>query len=421
MRVAILISDLTANGGAPRQAMLLAQHLQALGHDATLYAVRYCPENCFPEIAASLDIRAVERLSLAELCRQQRGGHHGLASGARRHLWDSRRLADLVRDPCDIFNPHVRGATRAAVACKRRLGAPVVWMCDDARNWEEPGYRPHYAPPVQWLFDHAMSWLEKPIVREIDRIIALDHRVKRILEGYYRRPVEVIRSGLDTSLFSARPQARDEIRARHNIPPDDFLLLWLGILEPHRRIEGALEALRLLRLRGRKTARLLIAGAAHLNPAYARKLQEIAARYRLGDFVRFHFSPVPESEMADYYSAADALVYLAENQCWGLGVFEALACGLPVIVSRSCGAHEVLEDRRTAMLVSPRSAAEIADAVKDLLEIPELGPKLVREARRHVLSQITWDAYARNMLRAFEQVLEEQRHRVRAARWEVFA
>lgn len=421
MKAAILISDLTASGGAPRQAMLLAQRLQTFGHDATIYAVQYCPENCFPEIAASLDIRAVERLSLAELRKRTGGRHHGLTSGAKRHLWDSRRLVDLVRDPCDILNPHVRGATRAAVICKRRIGAPIVWMCDDARNWEEPGYRPHYAPPVQWLFDRTMSWLEKPVVRQIDRIVALDHRVKNILEKHYGRPVDVIRSGLDASSFFARPQARDEVRARHHISPDDFLLLWLGILEPHRRLEDALEALRLLHLRGRKNVRLLIAGAADFTPAYARKLQEITARYRLNDFVRFHFAPVPEGEMADYYSAADALVYFAENQCWGLGIFEALSCGLPAIVSRACGAHEVLEDRCTAMLVSPRSAREIADAIEDLAEMPELGPRLVREARLRVLNQITWDAYARNMLRVFEQVLEERRYRARAARREAFA
>lgn len=82
MRVAILITDLITNGGAPRQAMLLARWLQAFGHDATLYAVRYCPENCFPEIAASLDIRAVHRLSAADVRRRNRGRHHGIASGA---------------------------------------------------------------------------------------------------------------------------------------------------------------------------------------------------------------------------------------------------------------------------------------------------------------------------------------------------
>ncbi|MBZ5695584.1 MAG: glycosyltransferase family 4 protein [Acidobacteriia bacterium] len=421
MRVAILITDLITNGGAPRQAMLLARWLQAFGHDATLFAVRYCPEKCFPEIAASLDIRSVHRLSPTDVRRRNRGRHHGIASGAKRHLWESRQLANLVREPYDILNPHVRGATRAAVACKRRTGAPVVWMCDDARNWEEPGYRPYYAPPVQWLFDRVMSRIEKPVVRQIDRIVTLDHRVKRILESYYGRPADVIRSGLDSASFRAHLGAREEIRARHGVEPADFLLLWLGILEPHRHLEDALEGLRLLRLRGRSNVRFLIAGTPEFAPGYVRRLQELVERYRLDGFVRFHLSAMPESEMADYYSAADALVYLAENQCWGLGVFEALACDLPVIVSRACGAHEVLEDRRTAMLVSPRNSGEFVDAVAELACAPELRRMLVTEARTRVLNRITWEAYARNMLHAFEQVLGERSATVRANHREAFA
>ncbi|HKV05090.1 MAG TPA: glycosyltransferase family 4 protein [Candidatus Acidoferrales bacterium] len=421
MRVAILITDLIANGGAPRQAMLLARWLRAFGHDATLYAVRYCPENCFPEIAASLDIRAVRRLSLAEVLRRNQGRHHGIASGAKRHFWESRLLANLVREPCDILNPHVRGATRAATMRKRRTGAPVVWMCDDARNWEAPGYRPYYAPPVQWLFDHVMARLEKPVVRQIDRIVTLDHRVKRILEGYYGRPADVVRSGLDSVWFRARPEARQDIRARYGFEPGDFLLLWLGIIEPHRRLEDAVEALGLLQRRGRADVRLLIAGNPAFAPQYVRKLQELVDRNQLGNFVRFHLSAVPENEMADYYSAADALVYLAENQCWGLGVFEALACGLPVIVSRACGAHEVLEDRRTAMLVSPRNSGEFVEAVAELAGAPEFRRMLVTQARERVLNQITWEAYARNMLREFEHVLGERSASIAAGRREAFA
>jgi glycosyltransferase involved in cell wall biosynthesis len=421
MRVSILITDLVTSGGAPRQAMLLAQWLQTFGHDATLYAVRHCPEVCFPEIAAPLDIRAVQTLSPEEVRRRNGGRHHGLAGGVKRHLWECHQLADRVRGPCDILNPHVRGATRAAVECKRRTGAPVVWMCDDARNWEEPGYRSYYASPVQWVFDRVMSRMEKPVVREIDRIIVLDHRVKNILEKYYGRPVEVIRSGLDTASFSARPQAREGIRARHGIPANDFLLLWLGILEPHRRLEDAIEGLRLLRLRGRKDVRLLIAGTSAFAPGYASRLQELTTRYRLNDLVRFHLTAMPEKEMADYYSAADALVYLAENQCWGLGVFEALSCDLPVIVSRACGAHEVLRNRKTAMLVSPRDSRELANAIAELADTPGFGRKLVQEARAQVLNQITWEVYATNMLRTFEQVLGERAGHALSAHREAFA
>ena len=186
-------------------------------------------------------------------------------------------------------------------------------------------------------------------------------------------------------------------------------------------MEDAIEALRLLHLRAPSPVRFLIAGSAAVAPGYARRLLDLAVRYRLNGSVRFHLVAVPESEMADYYSAADALVYLAENQCWGLGIFEALACDLPVIVSRSCGAHEVLEHRETAMLVARRHPEEIARAVADLVETPGLAEKLAREARARVLGRITWEAYARNLLRVFEQVLEDQHERVVPARREAFA
>lgn len=406
MKVAILLGELTARGGAPRQALELAAQLESLGHSSTVFAVRYCPETCYPELAAALDIRAVERLTRKEIERRPSRPHHGLRHGFGRHFLESRALAQLVaRERFDILNPHVRGATRAAVACKRATGAPVVWMCDDARHWEQPGYRPCYPPPVQWIFDRAMARAEKSVVREIDRIIALDARVAGILGRYYQRPVEVIRSGLDAARFHPKPESRRPIRARHGIAPDDFVLLWLGILEPHRRLEDAIAAVRLLKEQGRAKIRLLIAGASNYAAPYIEKLRALTARFQLETEITFHDAAIEESEMADYYSAASALVYLAENQCWGLGVFEAIGCGLPVIVSRACGAREVLENRRTAMLVNPRDPAGLADAIGELEDSPALRESLSARARAEILPQITWENYARNMLRAFETVL----------------
>jgi glycosyltransferase involved in cell wall biosynthesis len=420
MRVAILLSDLTANGGAPRQAMQLALGLQNLGHDATLYAVRYCPENCYPEIAKSITIRAVERLSLGALRHRHTRRRHGIVDGARRHFWECRQLIRLLREPHDLLNPHVRGATRAAVACKRRSGAPVVWMCDDARNWEQAGYRRCHSQVVQWAADRFMTRIELPVVREIDRIVALDTRVKTILEDFYHRPAHVVRSGVDLAEFRSRPEMREEIRARHGIGSADFLLLWLGILEPHRRLEDVLEALRLLQMRGWTSVRFVIAGSAAGAPAYAKKLEDLAKSHALRSWVRFHFVPVAEREMAGYYSAADALVYLAENQCWGLGVFEAIACNLPVIVSRACGAHEVLEHRRTAMLAPPRDPNALADAIAELARDPALARSMTRTARWSVLQRLTWETYTENMLRIFERVIAERARESSRARREVF-
>jgi len=410
MKIAILLSDLTANGGAPRQAMLLADGLSKLGHLATLYAARYCPESCYPEIARALDIRAVARLSLSDVLRRPPARPHGIVSGARRHFWESRQILKMIDPGSDILNPHVRGATRAAVALKNRIGTPVVWMCDDARSWEEQGYRAQHARGVQWLFDRVMARLEKRVVRDIDRVIALDERVKAILGNYYKRPTEVIRSGVDALRFQSQPGARGAVRKRHGFASKDFVLLWFGIIEPHRRLEDAIDAVALLRGQGHPEIRLLIAGSAASEPAYAAGLRARVERLRLEESVRFCLEVIPEADVASYYSAADALVYLAENQCWGLTVFEAIAADLPVIVSRACGASEVLDHLCTAMVVAPRDPADLARSIAQLAGTPTLGARLIREARSQLLERLTWEAYTRNMLRVFEDVIAQQEH-----------
>lgn len=420
MKVSLLITDLHVNGGAQRQVLFLARWLKTLGHDATVYAYRHSPDGCYPELAAALDIRAVKKVGTNGSGAAGTGRHHSLLCGAKRHLYESWKLARLVRDPGDILNAHVRGATRAAVYCKRRSGAPVVWMCDDARNWEEAGYRTYYSRPVQWVFDQVMRRMEVPIVREIDRIVVLDHHVKRIMEDFYHRPTQVVRSGLDVQAFSEKPEARRKIRERYGILENDFLLLWLGILAPHRRLEDALAAVRLV-ARERQDVRFLIVGSAAFSPAYARQLQEYVGLHRLNPAVRFHLRGVSEAELADYYSAADALVYLAENQCWSLSVFEAIACNRAVIVSRTCGAHEVLENKKTAMLVPGRDPQALKRAIVELADYPNLHHSLPRNARAEVLEQISWEKYARNMLDIFEEVRQERHANRTAARPEVFA
>lgn len=419
MKISLLIHELIAPGGAQRQILWLGRWLAAFGHDVTVYTYWHCPEGCYPELAASLDIRAVERISAAQTRQRSRRRRHAILPGAKRHLWESQRLAKLIANPGDILNPHVRGATRAAVECKRRTGTPVVWMCDDARNWEEPGYRIYYSPPVQWVFDRIMGLLERSVVKKIDRIAVLDHRVKRILETHYGRPASVVHSGLETSGFTERPEARQRIRERYGIFPSDFLLLWLGIIEPHRHLEDAIAGLAQV-VRQRPNVRFLIAGAA-ASPCYARALAEQAERNGLASCVRFDLRSVPEIEMAEYYSAANALVYLAENQCWGLGVFEAISCNLPVIVSRACGAHEVLEDRQTAMLVPPRDPDAFCRAVTELVDDPLFCRRLAERSHAEVLPKISWERYARSMVAVYEQVLSGGQQTVEPLRKEAFA
>ena len=81
---------------------------------------------------------------------------------------------------------------------------------------------------------------------------------------------------------------------------------------------------------------------------------------------------VPYERMPDVYRAADVVVSLASSDSSPRSVWEALACGRPVVVSDLPWAREELEDGRNALL-TPLEPNAVAAALAQALEEPELG------------------------------------------------
>jgi mannosyltransferase len=76
---------------------------------------------------------------------------------------------------------------------------------------------------------------------------------------------------------------------------------------------------------------------------------------------------VPNEMMPLYYSAADLLLFPSRYESFGYTPLEAMACGLPVVASRT-GIFEDLRDERVGRLVDDLSAPSFADAVDEVLD-----------------------------------------------------
>jgi glycosyltransferase involved in cell wall biosynthesis len=76
-------------------------------------------------------------------------------------------------------------------------------------------------------------------------------------------------------------------------------------------------------------------------------------------------------QMALYYQASDICVHAALAETFGLVIAEALACGTPVVATRTGGIPEVVRDQETGLLVDPGDAPELANAIDWLLNEPE--------------------------------------------------
>ena len=90
-------------------------------------------------------------------------------------------------------------------------------------------------------------------------------------------------------------------------------------------------------------------------------------------------------QLAIYYALAEALVLPTYTDTWGLVVNEAMACGLPVILSRAAGcAAELVMERWNGLLVSPRDVSSLTLAMRSLANQSELSASMGANSARHI-------------------------------------
>jgi glycosyltransferase involved in cell wall biosynthesis len=230
--IAIIIHELLVEGGGERQCVSLAQALAQHGHKVTLYTSQYSQLECFPETCQSFTIKDVGRGALPWLRKPL---------FVRGYL-DMRRLASAVEQRHQIWNPHHWPAQWAAVWLKRKLGGGVVWMCNDVPDFQlkcrqRESLRATILSPLYWLY----YLYDRRQNRRIQLTLLLSWWAEREYKAIYPGATEVVRSGADPHRFFPGGD-RLKIRTRFGFSHDVFVLLWLGIFMPHRRLEDVIEA-----------------------------------------------------------------------------------------------------------------------------------------------------------------------------------
>lgn len=121
------------------------------------------------------------------------------------------------------------------------------------------------------------------------------------------------------------------------------------------------------------------------------------------------------SEVVDYYAAADLFVAPSREDAFHQPVMEALACGLPSVVSSRAGAAALLEDGRHAVILrDPEDASELSRQLLRLLGDPDLAARLGREGRA-LAEQCSWDLNADRAAALIEREVTTPRVLVLAA------
>ena len=323
-------------GGVATHQVYLAEGLAAAGIDAPLLATnatvraRSAPLDVYAAGAGWTGLPHLVPYALALAAERRAGSRREVL---RNLLWYRRFLADVRPDVIHVQHPLER--------------------CQYARMVQRlEGWRTPLLVTAHSLFgehpDHVIHTLMAPNLRAADHVIAVsDHIADQVAQlGVSRDRISVIRSGIDTQRF--QPRDRSAARRSLGISDDTPLLLFVGNLEPRKRVDALLRAMPRVRERV-PSARLLVVGSGKSAGAadQTASLLQLTADLDLQQAVRF-VGTVDDRQLLDCYEAADVFALPSSSEAQGIVALEAMACGLPVVATAVGGLLGTIRDGEPA-------------------------------------------------------------------------
>lgn len=196
--------------------------------------------------------------------------------------------------------------------------------------------------------------------------------------NFHPRKTVVIHNGVSSSTFCPSETNGAKVRALFNIDPHEFLLVCAARLVQEKGVDVLIRAVSRV-LRQGVSCKCIILGDGPLRE----RLQQKVNSEGVWDFVFLEgFQP----DVRPYLQAASAFILTSHREGLPISVLEAMACGLPCIVTNVGGNAEAVQNQATGLVVGDESWEAAADAILYLATNPQRRVEMAAKARQ-VVSQ----------------------------------
>lgn len=256
---------------------------------------------------------------------------------------------------------------------------------------------PHFFTPRDRLL---LSTLVPMSVQRAAKVIAVSQRTKEDLLEHYHLPEDKVAVTYEAASEVFRPLEERSVltqwRERYGLHRP--FILTLGNLQPRKNMVRLVMAYDRVRKRG-FTHQLVIAGQAHWRSS---EIYRAVEEHGLEDEVLFT-GYVPDSDLPLLYNAADLFVLISLYEGFGLPVLEAMACGIPVVASRTGSLPEVVGE--AGLLVDPLDIEGISEAMAEVLSHPHLASQLKDRGLKRA-ANFSWHKTAKQTLDVYREVVQ---------------
>ena len=375
-------------GGPALHVAYLSAGLDERGYETTLVAGTLARGE--ESMARVAEDRGVEIVVLPELSREIAPLHD---------LRAARQLARVIRE----LRPHILHTHTAKAGAVGRLAArfaggarpPIV-----VHTFHGHVLRGYFGP----IRSRAFRLLERRLASEATALVAVSPEVRDDLVSLGVAPKEkfrVIRLGIELDRrVTAGENGRAELRRMMGIPPERFVVGWVGRMTAVKRMDDVVSAFGQLDAKG-VDACLCLVGDGPDRASTERKA------HRLGVMRRCLFLGY-QDDVAPFFAAFDAFLLPSGNEGTPVTTIEALAGGRPVVATRVGGVPDVVRDGQDGFLVEPGAVDELADRLARLAADGELRKRMGEAGRARVLERYSVQRLLGDMDSFYRELLAEK-------------
>src|SRR5690625_633177 len=242
---------------------------------------------------------------------------------------------------------------------------------------------------------------ERQILRAANAVIATTPYERDLIQSFEPNsaPIYVIPCGVHETFVPARTVEETQRPT----------FLYAGRLVEEKGIFTLLTAFRdfLARRKHRTNAQLIVAGGEKASVDLAKRLprDRTLKKYVKGleNSVQF-IGPQSQESLAKLFHQTSATVVPSYYESFGMVAAESLACGSPVIASRTGGLQHVVDHGQTGLLVEPRNARQLASMMGMVASNPRFTRRLGDNGARVAEQRYRWDTVVEDVDRVYTEV-----------------
>ena len=238
------------------------------------------------------------------------------------------------------------------------------------------------------------KWILKYVLSKSDKIFSTSNVMAEEIKKYSNKSINVIPFGVELSLFN--PVEKVETKMNNN-----FVIGSTKSLEDIYGIENLIRAFKMLKNNFKDlNIKLLLVGEGTLE----KHLKNLCHDLQIENQVEF-IGKVPHHDVVTYLHKMDIAVFLSKQESFGVSLLEAMACKIPVIVSKAKGFNEIVENDSNGIFVDSENLMEISNKMSKLIFNERLRFQIGASARKRVEQHYNWDENVTQMINTYKETI----------------